>query len=198
MTIQAKLRKQLFDEIIKNVPFDGWSKEALRNASAALSLEPDYAEHLFADGIIEVVQMLITELDKEMLTRYHAKDRSEFGITKKVKEALKIRFQIMAERKLLFHQTIMYLTLPWNTPKAIKFAWNTADLIWHDVVGDNSLDFNYYSKRSLLSGVYAASLLYFISDNSIKHEDTFDFIDRKINDVVSLGRNLSKLKQTNA
>src|SRR3546814_17829733 len=57
------------------------------------------------------------------------------------------------------------LALPQNLGKAAKYGWRTADRIWR-LAGDHATDFNHYSKRIILAGVYAATLLVFLDDES--------------------------------
>lgn len=195
MSTQAKLKREFINKIIKNVPFTGWTAESLQDASIQLGYDKSYAEFLFSEGIPQIIDMMLVDLDKKMLSTYFERVQDDWGITRKVEEALKIRFELMASKKELYKKTALYLSLPWNLLKASSFSWRVADVIWHDIIQDKSLDYNYYSKRSLLAGIYASSILIFLSDDSQDHEDTFDFISRRVKDVVKLGKNISKLKK---
>ena len=53
-------------------------------------------------------------------------------------------------------------------------------------IGDNSTDFNFYTKRALLSGVYTSTMLYWFSDNSEDFEDTWKFLANRIADVMQI------------
>ena len=61
--------------------------------------------------------------------------------------------------------------------------WGTADAIWV-ALGDTSEDINWYSKRASLSAVYGATVLYWLGDDSTGHEATWDFLDRRIENVM--------------
>ena len=52
------------------------------------------------------------------------------------------------------------------------------------VAGDTATDFNHYSKRALLVGVYGSTSLVFLDDESAGLADTRAFLDRRIDDVM--------------
>ncbi len=43
---------------------------------------------------------------------------------------------------------------------------------------------NWYTKRATLSGVYSSTVLYWLGDQSERHEATWSFLDRRIEDVM--------------
>ena len=61
----------------------------------------------------------------------------------------------------------------------------TVDTIWR-ACGDTSTDFNFYSKRIILAGVFSTTLLYWLSDESEDYADTWRFLDRRIKDVMKI------------
>jgi len=75
--------------------------------------------------------------------------------------------------------------MPQNVATGAKLAWRTADRIWR-LAGDATTDFNHYSKRGLLIGVYASTLLVFLDDESEGLAETRAFLDRRIGDVMRI------------
>jgi rpsU-divergently transcribed protein len=63
--------------------------------------------------------------------------------------------------------------------------WRTASAMWY-AAGDTSTDFSYYSRRVLLAGVYASTLLYWLGDDSEDCADTWSFLDRRIANVMAI------------
>ena len=57
-----------------------------------------------------------------------------------------------------------------------------------------STDFSYYTKRGLLTAIYSATLLYWLSDNSKDSEDTWSFLERRIEDVMKIPKVKAGLK----
>ena len=58
--------------------------------------------------------------------------------------------------------------------------------MWY-AAGDNSTNWNYYSKRGLLASVYTSTILYWMADEGDGKGDfpeTWGFLDRRIEDVL--------------
>jgi ubiquinone biosynthesis protein COQ9 len=53
-------------------------------------------------------------------------------------------------------------------------------------LGDTSTDFNWYTKRATLSGVYGSTVLFWLGDDSPGHAATWEFLDRRIADVMQI------------
>lgn len=60
--------------------------------------------------------------------------------------------------------------------------------------GDRSVDYNFYTKRTLLLGVYASTELFMLTDKSKDFVETWKFLDRRIDEVLSFGFNIHNLK----
>ena len=84
--------------------------------------------------------------------------------------------------------------MPFNAPLAAQCLYRTVDAIWY-AAGDQATDFNYYTKRALLAGVYAATVLYWLDDASDEHERTWAFLDRRVTDAMRLPKVLEKLSR---
>ena len=79
------------------------------------------------------------------------------------------------------------LALPHLAPLALALSYRTADRIWR-WAGDGSTDFNFYTKRALCAGVYLATLVHWFRDTSPGHGDSWRFLDRRIEDVMTIER----------
>jgi ubiquinone biosynthesis protein COQ9 len=91
----------------------------------------------------------------------------------------------MAAQKIAARRAAAFLAIPVNAPMGAELSFRTADAIWRGI-GDTATDFNYYTKRLLLSGVYTATLLFWFSDDSDGAADTWAFLDRRIENVMSI------------
>ena len=88
----------------------------------------------------------------------------------------------LADRELVRRGTTLF-SLPMHAADGAKAIWGTADRIWK-ALGDESRDVNWYTKRATLSAVYSATVLYWLGDDSAGHRATWDFLDRRIEDVM--------------
>jgi ubiquinone biosynthesis protein COQ9 len=50
--------------------------------------------------------------------------------------------------------------------------------------GDTSTDFNFYTKRGILAGVYSSTLMRWFSDDSADEKATTDFLAARIDNVM--------------
>jgi len=182
--VQEEIKHKLLEKILEAVPFDGWSESALEYGAKKAGHHAGYALLVFPGGAMEALDYYLVMLDKQMLAR----ELQETRITARIREVLVRRFELLAKHKLVAGRTVAYLALPWNLAQASHFVWRTVDVIWHVAGNDRSIDFNYYSKRSLLAGVYSSTLLHFLKDDSKGHKDTLDFLDRRLEEVLRVGK----------
>jgi ubiquinone biosynthesis protein COQ9 len=61
--------------------------------------------------------------------------------------------------------------------------WRTAGL-----GGDPAEGFSYYSRRATLAGVVGSTLLFWLDDQSPDCAETWSFLDRRIENVMQIGR----------
>ena len=88
-------------------------------------------------------------------------------------------------------RALSYLALPRNAALGAKCLYRTVDAIWY-AAGDTSTDYNFYTKRLLLAGVYASTLLFWLNDTSEGRAETWAFLDRRIAEVTRLGGTLGR------
>jgi ubiquinone biosynthesis protein COQ9 len=85
------------------------------------------------------------------------------------------------------------LANPLRAPETSRILWRTADRIWR-ALGDQSTDENFYSKRAILTGVLASTYARWFSDNTPDHEDTWSFLDARIENVMQFEKFKARLK----
>jgi len=76
---------------------------------------------------------------------------------------------------------------PQNLPTSIRLVAELIDEIWYQS-GDTSTDFNWYTKRTLLAGVYISTELHMLNDKSDNYNDTWQFLDRRIENIMNFGK----------
>ncbi|MFM7333900.1 MAG: COQ9 family protein, partial [Tabrizicola sp.] len=100
-----------------------------------------------------------------------------------IARAVQIRLEL-ADRELVRRGSTLF-SLPHNAADGAKAVWGTADAIW-TALGDTSDDLNWYSKRATLSAVYGATVLFWLGDDSSDHHATWEFLDRRIDQVMQV------------
>ncbi|XP_022241266.1 ubiquinone biosynthesis protein COQ9, mitochondrial-like [Limulus polyphemus] len=92
-------------------------------------------------------------------------------------------------------QALAIMSLPQNVPTALSNLLDLVDTIWF-YAGDKSVDFNWYTKRLSLAAVYKATELCFLQDSSSDYVDTWEFLDRRIDDIQYFGKTVKQAQQT--
>lgn len=194
MSSELNIKRKFMAEIVKEVPFSGWSVGAMEACSKRLGYNEEFWKIVFEEGLSDVLLAYHQIIDDQLVQEMNQVDLTKLRTHERVALAVKTRLRLLAKNRNIFNKTMGYLSNPLNVALASKLAWKAVDDIWFEYGGDQSTDFNYYSKRTLLLGVYSSSLLYLQSDESEDLADTMDFVDRRLSDVMALGKAIGKAK----
>lgn len=197
-TPSADEQKAAFlDAALAHVPFDGWSAIAFDKAARDLDMEAGEAALLFPGGVRDVLHAYAAAADIAMLTALKDVDMEAMRIRDRIKTAVQARIEAVADTREAERRAVGYVALPFNAPLGLEFVARTVDLMWR-AAGDTSTDFNFYTKRLLLSGVYTSTVLYWLNDQSDGHEATWAFLDRRIEDVMQIEKAKAQVKKATA
>jgi ubiquinone biosynthesis protein COQ9 len=184
---------EIIDALVANVPFDGWTSTALRNALISLGEDPDNAPLIFPNGTPEMIEAFCTLADTRMIEEAANQNILSLRIPARVRKILEIRFSQNEANKTAITRALAWLALPQNLALSAKTLGRTVDSIWF-AAGDTSADISWYTKRAILAGVYSSTLLFWLRDISENNTATLDFLDRRLAGVAKLGK-LGKFRQ---
>jgi ubiquinone biosynthesis protein COQ9 len=179
-------RDAVLEALLQQVPFDGWTAKALRQALVAAGLNADDAPLMFPGGTGEMIAAFCALADERMAQAAASADLAAYRVPARVKAILAIRFEQNRGNKEAIGRAVAWLALPINAPLAVKITAATVDAVWH-AAGDKSADFSWYTKRGILAGVYASTMLFWLRDHSDEDEATLSFLDRRLADVGKIG-----------
>jgi ubiquinone biosynthesis protein COQ9 len=183
----------LVDAALPHVVFDGWSAVTFQAACDEIEIDKAKARAIAPRGASDLAAAYHRRGDRAMVERLKAADLSGLKFRDKVATALKFRIEEMGDREAVRRASTLF-SLPGHAGEGAKLVWETADHVWN-ALGDTSTDANWYSKRATLSAVWAATVLYWLGDDSPDHTDTRDFIDRRIDDVMQIEKVKGKLRE---
>jgi ubiquinone biosynthesis protein COQ9 len=181
----AGLRDQLADAVAAEAAFEGWTRTALAAGARRLDLPPGEADRLFPGGPIQVLTHLSERADLRTVEDMEKEGVAGLKIRDRIKGAVRIRLERHAGEREAVRRALAVLSLPFNAGLALKLLYKTVDAMWY-AAGDTSTDFNFYTKRATLAGVYSSTLLYWLNDRSTGGEATWSFLDRRIDDVMKI------------
>ena len=159
----------------------GWTMAALTEAAG-----PD-ADLLFPGGAADLVEAYCDLADRWMEHDAAAAGLEDLRLPDRVRAVVIGRLDRAAGHKGAVRRAMAVLAMPGRGVLAARCTARTVSAIWH-AAGDRSADFSWYTKRAILAGVYAATLLYWLRDDSEGHADTRAFLDRRLAGVGRIGR----------
>ena len=188
MNVKRETSDHIIEAILNHIPFDGWSTTSLDLAAAECGLDKAEIHNLFPAGIVDAIAEYGAYADRHMLAAFQglaAADIAAMPVQTKIRSLILIRLKQAAPHKEVVRRTLAVLALPQHAKLASQLLYNTVDAMWR-AAGDTSTDYNFYTKRATLSAVYSATLLAFLSDNSVDMANTEAFLDRRLADVARL------------
>ncbi|MCV6584134.1 MAG: COQ9 family protein [Marinibacterium sp.] len=174
----------LLDAALLHVAFDGWSDATFQAAIADTGVDPVLAEAALPRGAVDLALAFHARGDAVMLDRIRDADFTDMKFRDKVAAAVRFRLEAVDDKEAV-RRGVTLFALPHLAADGAKAIWGTADLIW-DALGDRSDDYNWYSKRATLSGVYSSVVLFWLGDDSTDHQATWEFLDRRIDNVMQI------------
>jgi len=189
----APLRDRLADAMASEAVFEGWTRAALSAAGQKLELPAGEADRLFPGGSVQVLTFLSERADLHMVEDMEKEGVATMKMRDRIKNAVRIRLERHAGEREAARRALALLSLPFNAGLALKLLYKTVDAMWY-AAGDTSTDFNFYTKRATLAGVYSSTLLYWLNDRSPGSEATWGFLDRRIEDVMKIEKLKSQVK----
>ena len=180
-------RDAAIQALLPIVPFQGWTRSALRSALKDLGEHPDDADLLFPGGAIDMVEAFFDWADRRMEEGAAKLGLQAMRVPERVRSIIALRFQQNRAYKEAIRRAVSLLILPQNARVCAASTARTVDAIWH-AAGDKAADFSWYTKRAILAGIYSATLLYWLSDQSEEEAATLAFLDRRLAEVNRFGR----------
>jgi ubiquinone biosynthesis protein COQ9 len=178
-----ELRDALAPRIPAHAAFDGWGAAALAMAAGEIGVPAGRARLAFSEGGSQMVDAWFDWIDKAMLGALPPEKVAAMKVRDRIKALLLFRFETLAPHREALRRGLALLALPGNALAGAGLAWRSADRIWR-LAGDEATDFNHYSKRAILIGVYGSTTLVFLDDQSEDMAETRAFLDRRIAGVM--------------
>ncbi|KAA5604339.1 COQ9 family protein [Roseospira marina] len=179
------IRDAIVEHALIHVAFDGWSPKTLRAAAADAGFEPSQGDRAFPGGAVDAVAHWCDLADRRMEAALHEHGTEGLRLHERVGLAIRLRLEQWDMDREAVRRGVALLSLPSNARTSLRCTYRTVDTIWW-AVGDASTDFNFYTKRLQLAGVYSAVLLYWLDDSSEESAETWAFLERRLNDIVRL------------
>jgi ubiquinone biosynthesis protein COQ9 len=176
---------------LPHAAFDGFTDTVLQAAGK----EAGVAElaRLFPGGPLGLIEYYSHDADAQMLTRLAAMDLAAMKIRARIAATVMARLDALRPHKEAARRAAAMLSLPVHAALGARLMYRTVDAMWR-AAGDTSTDFNFYTKRGILAGVYGATLMRWFTDTTEHEKATGEFLAARIDNVMQFEKLKAQVK----
>ena len=179
----GELRLHLAPAIADAAVFDGWSAAAVKAAAAQHAVDPRIAALAFSGGAMAMIAAWIASVDAAVEREFAGGALADEPVRERIRRLVMFRLDAIAGRDEALRRALAIMAMPQNALQTLRLGWASADAMWY-LAGDSATDYNHYTKRSLLAGIYGATLAVFAQDESAAKSETRAFLERRIAGVM--------------
>ncbi|XP_061533424.1 ubiquinone biosynthesis protein COQ9, mitochondrial [Phycodurus eques] len=198
---EEQLQAKILYAALEFVPQHGWTMEAIAAGAETLGLSSastgmfyngagDLVLHFIAQCNSQLAETLAEQQKQVQLGQEEPKKTADF-----LRDAVETRLRMQIPYIETWPQAMSILLLPHNIPKSLKHLSTLVDDIWYHA-GDRSIDMNWYSKRAALTGIYNTTELVMLEDSSPDFQDSWNFLDNRIQDIISMASSAKQVQST--
>ena len=179
-----EIRLKLAPGIAANAAFDGWGDAARDMAAEGAGIDPDVAALAFPGGAVDMIDAWFASIDAAMAEALPHETLATMKIRARIAALVEARIDAVAPYRESLRRALAILALPQNVARGAKLGWRTVDGMWR-AAGDVATDYNHYTKRTILFGVYGATMTVLLDDDSEGQADTRAFLARRIDGIMA-------------
>ncbi|KAK1874990.1 Ubiquinone biosynthesis protein COQ9 mitochondrial [Dissostichus eleginoides] len=198
---EEQLQARILTAALEFIPLHGWTVEAIAAGAEMLGLSSastgmfyngagDLVLHFVSQCNSQLTDILAEQHNQVQLGQAEPKKTAEF-----LRDAVETRLRMYIPYIETWPQAMSILLLPHNIPDSLKHLSALVDDMWY-YAGDRSTDMNWYTKRAALTGIYNTTELVMLQDSSPDFQDTWDFLDNRIQDVVNMATTAKQVQAT--
>jgi len=188
-----QMREAVLAAALPHAAFDGFTDGLLQKAGVEAGVTKAELARLFENGAIGLIEFYSVHTDAEMEKNLAAMDLKAMKIRERIAAAVKARLAILKPHKEAARRAAAMLSLPMHAALGAKLMYRTVDAMWR-AAGDTSTDFNFYTKRGILAGVYGSTAMRWFNDTSEGEKTTDEFLAARIENVMQFEKFKAKAK----
>ena len=177
-----EVRAALAPRLAAHAGFDGWGPAAVDAAADEEGVDRAIARLAFAGGAVDLVDAWFDSLDRRVVAAFPVDRLEPMRVSGRIRAFVEHRLDLMAPDREGLRRALGVLARPQNLATTARLGWRTADRLWR-LAGDTATDWNHYSKRAILMGVYGSTIAVFLDDDSEGQADTRAFLGRRLAEV---------------
>jgi len=187
-----KIKSIILQKLKKIVSVEGWSEKVLKQLLQNGVEKSDLVTY-FQYDYKELLKYSLEELNNSLEKEINKINIINYSLNKRIKKILMLRFNILNNDKEFYKKTFNHLLLPQNSKIMKKNLYHSIDSMWY-LAGDNSTDFNFYTKRLILAVIYVNALFVLFNKNFDEVESNIDRNLKKISKIPKIKDRISFIK----
>ena len=186
-----KRRLEILNLSKKIVINNGWNNDLFNKIEKQKKIKLNELFIMFPGGYNELLEFSINNLNSKLQKKMENYNLNILPIHKRIKKILLQKIIIMNEEKDFYSKIFFYLLLPKKNSSNLIKLYKSSDLIWN-IAKDQSTDFNFYTKRIILSSIYSRTILHFFNNNNL--DETELVLDNSLQKVSKIPLIKNKFK----
>jgi len=173
---------------------EGLTTKTLKNISKKYNLDIYELNLLFPDGKNDLLKFALEQLNIDLENYCKKLDLIRLPIHKRIRKILLSKIYIMDKEKKFYRKIFLNLLIPKKNFSLPIKLYKSVDQIWF-IAGDTSVDFNFYTKRLILAGIYLRVILFFFNNNNQNMlENLLDSSLKRVSKIPELKTKLNIFK----
>ena len=169
---------------------EGLNLDTFKTIASKHNLNINEINLLFPDGNKDLINYSLEQLNIDLQEFCKSIDIIRLPIHKRVRKILLSKIEIMNKEKKFYKKMFLSSLLPNKTVSLSKQLYKSIDQIWY-LAGDTSVDFNFYTKRLILAGIYSRVVLFFFNNNN--QNELENLLDLNLKRVAKIPELKSKI-----
>ena len=194
--------KYLFNKRLKVLKYaktiiveQGLTPHILKSISNEYGLELNETTLLFPEGNNDLIQFALEQLNKDLEDYCKKIDLIRLPIHRRIRKILLSKIYLMNVEKKFYRKIFLNLLIPKKNFSLPRQLYKSIDQIWF-IAGDASVDFNFYTKRLILAGIYSRIILFFFNnDDQQALENLLDANLKRVAKIPELKSKLNTFKK---
>jgi ubiquinone biosynthesis protein COQ9 len=179
----------LLDAMLEISAETGWTEAALGRAADRAGLSDGQVQLATPGGVGDLLEALGRRAARAAEARLLEPDIAGLKIREKVAAAVRAYLDFLEPHKAAVKRAA---ASPSNLLAGPKGLWAGADAIWGGL-GDKSTDYNWYTKRMILTGVLGSTLLCWLGTDDQAEVEAF--LSRRIENVMQFEKFKGRVRE---
>lgn len=142
--------------------------------------------------LLKISSLFFEDLDQRFFNEVKSKVNKITKTNEKISFLLNKRLKIEKKNKDLIKKIFIHLIKDNNSNKVLTYIYSVSDIMWK-YANDRSVDFNFYTKRLILSSIYLKILILSFYKDNLTPKDLNEEISKSLEHVKLISQFKIKL-----